>query len=69
MPTRLNDVEYLTTQEAMKLVDMCRSTYEKYVKQYGFQPVQRPGKRRTNLWKKSDVEELLKPIEVKHDRF
>lgn len=63
MPIVLNNVEYLTTAEAMTLTDMkSRETWRKYARQYGFKHHAQVGKSKRYLWRKSDVEKLLAPL-------
>lgn len=65
MPVTMNEIEYLTTEEAMKLVDMSRTTWQKYAREYGLEHYTKPGKSKRFLWQKSDVERLLEPLPVK----
>lgn len=62
MPVAINGIEYLTTAEAMKMVDMSRTTWRKYAEEYGLQHYAKPGKSKRYLWKRSDVERLLEPL-------
>lgn len=64
MPTTLQSIEYLTTQEVISLLGISRSTWLVIARERGIQHYAQVGKSRRFLWQKSDVDPLLKPIPV-----
>lgn len=66
MPITFRGEEYLTTQEGMELTGIKTSaTWKHWTEHYGFQHATRVGKRNQHLWRKSDVEKMLGPVETK----
>lgn len=62
MPIILQGTEYLTTQEASKALGICAITWRKIAKQRNINPTIQVGKSNRFLWRKIDIDPLLKPI-------